>query len=149
MIALDDIDRSIIEELQVDGRLPFAKLAPRVGLSQAATRQRVNRLIGAGAMQVVAVTDPSILGFDFEAMVMVTVDGDVTVVADSVAELEEIVYVVITAGRFDILIEVVCRDADHLLTLLNERIRPIPGVRTTEILSYLRLAKQSYSWGAR
>lgn len=149
MIELDAIDRAIISELQIDGRLPYAQLAPKVGLSQAATRQRVQRLIESGAMQVVAVTDPATLGFDYDAMVMMNVDGDVNTIADALSQLDEVVYVVITAGRHDILFEVVCRDADHLLELMNDRIRPIEGVRSTEILGYLRITKESYSWGAR
>jgi Lrp/AsnC family transcriptional regulator for asnA, asnC and gidA len=149
VIELDTIDRAIIAELQLDGRLPYAQLAPRVGLSQAATRQRVNLLIESGAMQVVAVTDPTMLGFGYDAMVMMNVDGDVNAVADSLSAVDEVVYVVITAGRHDILFEVVCRDADHMLELMNDRIRVIDGVSNTEVLGYLRLAKQSYSWGAR
>lgn len=146
---MDTIDHAIIGELQLDGRMPFAQLAPRVGLSQAATRHRVNRLIESGAMQVVAVTDPATVGFDYEAMVMVNVDGDVNAVAATLSALQEVIYVVITAGRYDILFEIVCKDGEHLLSLINDEIRPIEGVRSTEVLSYLRLAKQSYSWGAR
>jgi Lrp/AsnC family transcriptional regulator for asnA, asnC and gidA len=148
-VSLDDVDRSIIEELQVDGRMPYTELSKRVGLSQAATRQRVNRLIDRGAMQVVAVTDPATLGFDYPAMVGVAVDGDVIAVADALSAIEEVSYLVIAAGRFDILAEIVCADADHLLRFVNDEIRALRGVRDVELFNYLRLVKQTYTWGAR
>ena len=147
--GLDDVDRGIIEELQVDGRMPYTELSKRVGLSQAATRQRVNRLIDRGAMQVVAVTDPATLGFDYPAMVGIAVDGDVVAVADALSSIEEVSYLVIAAGRFDILAEIVCTDADHLLRFVNDRIRALDGVRDVELFNYLRLVKQTYTWGAR
>ena len=147
--GLDDVDRGIIEELQVDGRMPYTELSKRVGLSQAATRQRVNRLIDRGAMQVVAVTDPATLGFDYPAMVGIAVDGDVVAVADALSSIEEVSYLVIAAGRFDILAEIVCTDADHLLRFVNDRIRALGGVRDVELFNYLRLVKQTYTWGAR
>ena len=147
--GLDDVDRGIIEELQVDGRMPYTELSKRVGLSQAATRQRVNRLIERGAMQVVAVTDPATLGFDYPAMVGIAVDGDVVAVADALSSIEEVSYLVIAAGRFDILAEIVCTDADHLLRFVNDRIRALSGVRDVELFNYLRLVKQTYTWGAR
>jgi Lrp/AsnC family transcriptional regulator for asnA, asnC and gidA len=112
-------------------------------------RQRVQRLIESGVMQVVAVTDPAMLGFDVQAMVAVTVSGDVRAVADAVQDLDEVEYVVITAGRFDLLIEVVCSDTEHLLEVVNDRIRAIPTVSATEVFTYMSLVKQTYSWGVR
>jgi len=120
-----------------------------VGLSQAAVRQRVQRLIESGVMQVVAVTDPATLGFAVQAMVAVSVSGDVRAVAAVVEELEEVEYVVITAGRFDLLVEVVCTDTHHLLDVVNDRIRAIPSVSATEVFTYMSLVKQTYSWGVR
>jgi Lrp/AsnC family transcriptional regulator for asnA, asnC and gidA len=143
------VAKRIIEELQRDGRKSYAALAKIVGLSEAAVRQRVQRLIDAGVMQVVAVTDPMQVGFARQAMVGVRVDGDLVAVADQLAEIDEVDYVVITAGSFDILLEVVCEDDDHLLRLLSERIRGLPGVRDTETFVYLKLTKQIYSWGTR
>ena len=125
VFPLDDVDRAIISELQVDGRMSYAELGPRVGLSQAAARQRVNRLTERGVMQIVAVTDPLSLGLSTQAMVGITVVGDVRVVAAAVAELVEAEYVLITAGRFDVLAEVLCEDNAALLALVNDRIRPI------------------------
>lgn len=148
-IPFDDIDKAIIRELQIDGRIPYAKLGPLVGLSQAAVRQRVQRLTDSGAVQIVAVTDPIAVGFSLEALIAVTVDGDLRAVADALAEIEHATYVIITTGRFDIMCEVVCEDTDELLTLVNEVIRRIPGVTHAETFTYMHLTKQSYSWGTR
>jgi Lrp/AsnC family transcriptional regulator for asnA, asnC and gidA len=145
----DDIGRRIIEELQRDGRRSYAALAKTVGLSEAAVRQRVQRLIESGVMQVVAVTDPLQVGFARQAMIGLKVSGDIVAVADQLAAIDEVDYVVVTAGSFDILLEVVCEDDEHLLRLLTERIRGLPGVRETETFVYLKLAKQTYSWGTR
>ncbi|HKE72167.1 MAG TPA: Lrp/AsnC family transcriptional regulator [Acidimicrobiales bacterium] len=146
-VAIDEIDKAIVRELQLDGRLPYAKLGPRVGLSQAAVRQRVQRLIENGVMQVVAVTDPLTLGFGLQAMVGVEVDGDLRAAAAKLAKVDEVAYVVVTTGRFDLLVEVVCRDNEELLTIVNDVIRALPGVRTAETFTYLHLEKQTYSWG--
>ncbi|MBM3671481.1 MAG: Lrp/AsnC family transcriptional regulator [Actinobacteria bacterium] len=148
-IVLDDIDKSLIGLLQQDGRLPYTRLAAEVGLSEAAVRQRVQRLIESGATQIVAVTDPMMLGFRRMAMVGVRVEGDVRSIADTVASIPEVDYVVIVGGSFDLLLEVVCEDDDHLLSLLDDKIRSVPGVRTTETFTYLRLCKQTYAWGTR
>ncbi len=144
---LDDIDKAIIRALQDDGRIPYAQLSPIVGLSEAATRQRVNRLIERGVMSVVAVTDPARLGLPFQAMLGVNVHGDVKVVADELAAMLDVRYTVIVTGRYDILAEVVCIDAERLLDLVNDRIRPIEGVSSVETMTYLRLVSQSYDWG--
>jgi Lrp/AsnC family transcriptional regulator, regulator for asnA, asnC and gidA len=148
-IVLDDVAKHIIEELQHDGRRSYAALAKSVGLSEAAVRQRVQRLLDSGAMQVVAVTDPKTVGFKRQAMIGVRADGDIRQIADRLSELHELEYVVICAGTFDLLIELVCEDDEHLLQLLNERVRTIPGVRSTETFVYLRLIKQTYAWGTR
>jgi Lrp/AsnC family transcriptional regulator for asnA, asnC and gidA len=146
---LDDISKQIISALQVDGRLSYAALAKLVQLSEAAVRQRVQRLLDAGVMQIVAVTDPSQVGFSRHAMIGVRTDGDVRVVARHLAELPDLDYVVVTAGSFDILAEVVCEDDERLFDILNESIRTIPGVTGTETFIYLKLIKQTYAWGAR
>ena len=146
-LDLDDVDKAIIRALQEDGRAPYSKLGPAVGLSQAAVRQRVQRLVESGAMQVVAVTDPAMLGLGLQAMVGIKVHGDVKAVAAAIAEVPDCEYVVITAGRFDLLVEVVAADTATLLDLLNDRIRTIPGVSDTEVFTYLSLVKQTYAWG--
>jgi Lrp/AsnC family transcriptional regulator for asnA, asnC and gidA len=148
-ILLDEVNKKIVEQLQADGRRSYAAIAGAVGLSEAAVRQRVQRLLEAGVMQIVAVTDPLQVGFARQAMIGVNADGDLRDIADKLAALPEVDYVVITAGSFDILLEVVCEDDEHLLALLNDAIRSVPGVRDTETFVYLRLAKQTYTWGTR
>ncbi|HEY7225743.1 MAG TPA: Lrp/AsnC family transcriptional regulator [Micromonosporaceae bacterium] len=146
---LDDVNKQIIELLQRDGRMPYAAMAKIVGLSEAAVRQRVQRLLDHGVMQIVAVTDPLTIGFARQAMIGVEVEGDTRPVAKALAEIPAVDYVVLCAGRYDILAELVCTDDEHLLTLLNEQIRSIPGVIGTETFLYLKLAKQTYAWGTR
>jgi Lrp/AsnC family transcriptional regulator for asnA, asnC and gidA len=147
--ALDDVSKAIIEQLQADGRRPYAAIGKAVGLSEAAVRQRVQRLLDGGVMQIVAVTDPLQVGFPRQAMIGIRCEGDVEAVADKVSEMPEVAYVVITAGGFDLLVEVVCEDDDHLLDLVSKRIRAVPSVRTTESFVYLKLVKQLYNWGTR
>ena len=146
---LDDVAKAIIEQLQHDGRQSYASIGKQVGLSEAAVRQRVQKLVDTGVMQIVAVTDPMQLGFARQAMIGVNVTGAFEPVADALAELDEVDYVVVTAGRYDLLAEIVCESDDHLLELISTRIRSIPGVAATETFMYLGLRKQSYSWGVR
>jgi Lrp/AsnC family transcriptional regulator for asnA, asnC and gidA len=147
-VVLDDISKQIIEQLQVDGRQSYAAIGKAVGLSEAAVRQRVQRLQETGVMQIVAVTDPLTLGFRRQAMIGLKCDGDLEKVADDLAAMREIDYVVITAGSWDLLLEVVCEDDDHLLEILSQ-VRGVPSVTSTETLVYLKLRKQTYTWGTR
>ena len=147
-VVPDDVSKRIIEQLQQDGRRSYAAIGKVVGLSEAAVRQRVQRLQDTGVMQIVAVTDPLTLGFRRQAMIAIKTDGDLEKVASQLADLEEIDYVVITAGSFDVLAEVVCEDDDHLLEILG-RVRGVPCVTSTETFVYLKLRKQTYSWGTR
>ena len=146
--ALDEIAKAIIEQLQADGRQSYAAIGKAVGLSEAAVRQRVQRLHEAGVMQIVAVTDPLTLGFRRQAMIGLRCEGDLAKVADELAAMDEIDYVVLTAGSFDLLLEVVCEDDDHLLEILS-RVRSVPSVTSTETFVYLKLRKQTYTWGTR
>ncbi len=148
-LVLDAANRAIIEALQRDGRQPYGAIAQAVGLSEAAVRRRVQRLRESGVMEIVAVTDPLQLGFTRQAMIGLNVEGDVRVVADKLAALPEVDYVVMCAGSFDLLAEIVCEDDDRLLHVLNDSVRSIPGVRATETFLYLKLAKQTYTWGTR
>jgi Lrp/AsnC family transcriptional regulator for asnA, asnC and gidA len=148
-LHLDDVSKAIIEQLQDDGRRSYAAIGKVVGLSEAAVRQRVQRLVDAGVMQVVAVTDPMQLGFARQAMVGIRATGPLEPIADALSALDEVDYVVITAGSFDLLVEAVCESDDHLLELLSNRIRTIPGGTGTETFMYLQLRKQTYSWGVR
>lgn len=148
-MVLDDVAKAIIEQLQQDGRRSYAAIGKEVGLSEAAVRQRVQRLIDGGVMEVVAVTDPLQLGFARQAMVGLEVSGPLEPVADALAAMDEVDYVVITAGTYDILAEVVCESDERLLELISEKIRRIDGVARTETFMYLKLRKQTYSWGVR
>ena len=144
----DDVSRAIIEQLQEDGRRPYASIGKAVGLSEAAVRQRVQKLVDAGVMQIVAVTDPLQTGFARQAMIAITATGDIETVADQLSGIDEVDYIVVTAGSFDLLAEVVVEDDEHLLRIVNGRIRTIPGVTRTETFVYLKLVKQTYNWGA-
>ncbi|CAB4738546.1 MAG: AsnC family transcriptional regulator [Actinobacteria bacterium] len=147
--SLDAIDRALLSLLQLDGRRPYTQLAKEVGLSEAAVRQRVQRLLDHKTMQIVAVTDPMQLGLNRQAMVLIKVDGNVRDVADQLEKIEEVDYLVVTAGSVDLLAEVVVSDDEALFSLLNDQIRQIPGVRSTETIMYLGLRKQTYQWGTR
>jgi Lrp/AsnC family transcriptional regulator for asnA, asnC and gidA len=145
--GVDPVDRRIVAALQRDGRRPFTAIARDLGISEAAVRQRVARLQAAGVMQVVAVADPMTLGFKTMAMVAISVDGRVRKqAAEAVRRLPEVSYLVLTAGSFDMLAEVVCEDNDHLLRLLSEDLARIDGVRQTQTFMYLRLLKEAYTW---
>ena len=146
---IDDVSKAIIEQLQSDGRRSYAEIGKAVGLSEAAVRQRVQKLTDAGVMQIVAVTDPMQLGFFRQAMIGVRVSGDTRIVADKLAAMPSVDYVVLTAGTFDILAEVVCENDNDLITMLNSEIRTLEGVLSTETFVYLKLHKQFYNWGTR
>ena len=148
-VTTDDVSRAIIEQLQADGRRSYAAIGQAVGLSEAAVRQRVQKLIDSGVMQIVAVTDPMQIGFARQAMVGISCTGDVEAIAAKLAGIPEVDYLVITAGSWDILAEVVVEDDDHLLRLINRSIRSIDGVDRTETFLYLKLTKQTYNWGAK
>ena len=147
--GVDDTSKAIISQLQQDGRRAYASIGKSIGLSEAAVRQRVQKLVDTGVMQIVAVTDPMQIGFARQAMVTIAASGDMETVAAALAQIDEVDYVVIVAGAWDILAEVVVEDDAHLLRLLNDRIRTIPGVVKTESFLYLKLVKQTYNWGAR
>ncbi len=146
---LDELSGAIIEQLQQDGRRAYARIGKAVGLSEAAVRQRVQRLIESGVMQIVAVTDPLQIGLHRQAMVGIRTEGDIQTIADALAELDEVDYIVITAGSYDLLVEVVCSDDEELLDVVGRQIRGLPGVLSTETFVYLKLRKQTYAWSAR
>jgi Lrp/AsnC family transcriptional regulator for asnA, asnC and gidA len=144
------LDKRIIEHLQQDGRRPFTQIAADLGVSEAAVRARTNRLVERGILQVVGVTDPLKLGFHLQAMIGIRCEAEKLLsVSDAVAAYPEVDYVVIAAGSYDLLIEVVCEDNESLLRFLTERLRTIDGVRDTETFVYLRMVKQTYQWGTR
>ena len=145
----DEVSKKIIEQLQEDGRRAYATIGKAVGLSEAAVRPRVQKLVDSGVMQIVAVTDPMQIGFARQAMIAISVSGAIENVADELSKIDEVDYIVITAGSFDLMAEVVVEDDAHLLDLVSSRIRSIPGVLRTETFLYLKLVKQTYNWGAR
>ena len=146
-VTLDPTGLAILRELQEDGRRSYTGIGAAVGLSEAAVRQRVKALLDTGALQIVAVADPLTLGFGVMASVGVTVDGDSRAVADALSAIDEVDYCVLTTGRFDVQLELVCRDNEHLLSVINDRIRTVDGVRDTETSMYLRVHKQTYTYG--
>jgi Lrp/AsnC family transcriptional regulator for asnA, asnC and gidA len=145
--VIDDVDRAIIEQLQLDGRTPYTRLGSIVGLSEAAARQRVQRLIDADIVQVVAVTNPLSLGYRRMAMIGVRTEGPTDSIAATLQAMDDIDYLVVTAGSFDLMCEVVVSDDSALLELTN-RIRQVAGVTSTETFIYLSLVKQTFTWGA-
>jgi Lrp/AsnC family transcriptional regulator for asnA, asnC and gidA len=147
--TLDDASKAIIEQLQQDGRRPYATIGKAVGLSEAAVRQRVQKLHDTGVMQIVAVTDPAQVGFTRSAMIGITVEGDVDEIALKIGALPEVAYMVVVAGKYDILAECVTEDDEHLLYVVNRQIRTLAGVTATETFMYLKLHKQTYTWGTR
>ena len=147
---LDDLDKAIIKALQLDGRRPYAQIGRELKVPEATVRQRAERLISRGVVQVVGVTDPLAMGFGQPAFIGLHVDaGRLDEVADAVASLDEVTYVVVTAGRFDMICEVVCEDNEHLLRVLADKLARIPGIRSTETMVELRFVKESYRWGTR
>ena len=146
-LVLDEVGKAILRELQEDGRRSYTAIAASVGLSEAAVRQRVKAMLDSGSVQIVAVTDPLTLGFGVMATVGVTVVGDSRAVAEALSEISEVDYCVLTSGRYDLQLELVCRDNEHLLSVINDRIRPTPGVYETETSICLRVHKQTYNYG--
>jgi len=144
---LDDVSKHIIELLQRDGRRSYADIGKSVGLSEAAVRQRVQKLTDQGVLQIVAVTDPLKLGFHRQAMVGIRTTGDPFEVVEKLEKIDAIDYLVLTTGRFDILAEVVTRDDEEMTELLLKKIRAVDGVSSTETFTYLELRKQHYDWG--
>jgi Lrp/AsnC family transcriptional regulator for asnA, asnC and gidA len=148
--VLDDLDKSIIQCLQLDGRRPYAQIGRQLKVPEATVRQRAERLISRGVVQIVGVTDPLAMGFQQPALIGLKVEaGRLERIAEQIAALDEVTYLVVTAGRFDLVCEVVCEDNDHLLRVLTDRFAEIEGIRSTETLVELRFVKESYQWGAR
>jgi len=148
--VLDDLDKSIIKCLQQDGRRPYAQIGRQLKVPEATVRQRAERLISRGIVQVVGITDPLAMGFQQPALIGLKVEaGKLEKIAEQIAALDEVTYLVVTAGRFDLVCEVVCEDNDHLLRVLTDRLAEIDGIRSTETLVELRFVKESYQWGTR
>jgi Lrp/AsnC family transcriptional regulator, regulator for asnA, asnC and gidA len=145
--SLDELDGRLIAALQENGRAKFRALAGELGVSEATIRNRYGRLVESGVLQVTAVTNPLGMGYDAMAMLGITVEGPPERFADALATWQEAIYVVIVAGRFDVLVEFVSSDRRDLLELIT-RVRTLEGVVTTETFVYLDLAKQLFDFGA-
>ena len=143
--SLDDVDRYLIEALRKDGREPFAQISQRLGVSPGMIRQRYSRLVDQGYLKVVAITNPIQHGLKTMAMIGIRTDGtSMLQVADRISKLEEVIYLVVASGRFDILAEVFCRDHEHLLRFITEKLYAIEGVRETETFMHLKIVKEIY-----
>ncbi len=147
-IRLDEIDRAIIAALKRDGRTPFAQIGRALNVSPGMVRQRVHRLIEEGILQIVAVTNPLLMGYHTVALIGVKVDGRrLREIAQRIAQFEEVIYLVLTTGGYDLLVEVVCYNNAHLLEFLTERLHTVEGVKDSETFIYLDIVKEVYNWG--
>jgi len=144
---IDALDQGIIEALQQNGREPFRRIAGRLGVSEATVRARYTRLAADDILQVVAVTNPLGLGFE-QALVGVKSTTAPQPIADEIASWPEADYVVVTAGQYDLLVELVAADRRDLLEVTN-RMRALDGVASTETFLYMQMVKQLYDWGIR
>ncbi len=143
--ALDETDLRIIEALRRDGRVAFAQIAEQLNVSPGMIRLRYNRLVEQGFLKVVAITNPLRMGYRTMAMIGIRVDGSkLLVVAEKIARLEEVIYLIISSGRFDIFAEVVCRDHEDLLRFITEKLSTVDGVRESESFMHLKIFKEVY-----
>lgn len=145
---LDETDQLIISCLQYDGRMSFTSIADELGLSEGAVRRRVNKLIETGKLQIVGVVEPQEMGWDEAGMIGISVQPNlISQVAEAIADLPEVVYLFQAAGEFDLFAEVYCRDRQHFVTFLNDKLQKIPGVERTRSFLILKMHKLSYRWG--
>jgi Lrp/AsnC family transcriptional regulator for asnA, asnC and gidA len=141
----DEIDLRIIEALQKDGRVAFAQIAEQLNVSPGMIRLRYNRLIEEGYLKVVAITNPLRMGFKTMAMIGIRADGSKLLeVAEKISKLDEVIYLVISSGRFDLFAEVVCRDHEDLLRFITEKLSTIDGLRESESFMHLKIVKEVY-----
>ena len=145
---LDEIDREIISFLQYDGRMPYTKIAEELGIAEGTVRRRVHQLFKNGILQIVAIVEPHIMGWDEAAMIGISVKANlISSVADEIAKLPEIAYLFQAAGEFDLIAEVFCKDRAHFISFLNDKLQQIPGVERTQSFMILKMHKLSYRWG--
>ena len=146
---LDDTDRAIVGHLQYDGRMPFTEIAADLGLSEGAVRRRVKRMTDAGALQIVGIVEPQLLEWNSAGMIGVTVQaGQLQAAAEEIAQFPEVTYLFMASGGFDLFVEAYCRDRDHFVTFLSDKLQRVPGVERTETFMILKFYKLSYQWGA-
>lgn len=146
-VQIDEIDQQIIKILNQDGRASFAQIAQTLGVSPGMIRQRYNRLVEEGAVQVVAITNPMLMGFTIMAQIGVKVNVNrFQEIADRIASFDEVIYLVMITGSYDLFVEVVCRDRTHLLDFLTNKLHSVEGVKEAETFVYLRIIKEVYTW---
>ena len=144
----DEIDRAIIRLLQIDGRKPFTEIAAEIGVSEGTIRQRMKRLVSDQMLQVVGIADPKYLGWDAAGMVGVTVrSGLIDDVAAQIASFPEVSYLFMASGEFDLFVEVFCKDREHFVSFLSQKLQQVPGVQRTQTFTILKMYKLSYRWG--
>ena len=148
MLMLDETDRAIISFLQYDGRMPYTKIAAELGLTEGGIRRRVKKMTDEGVLQIVGIVKPHDIGLDEASMIGVTVEGrPIDEVAEEMANFSEITYLFQAAGEFDLFVEVYCKDREHFVNFLNNKLQRVPGVRSTQSFLILKMYKLSYRWG--
>ncbi|MBM4466879.1 MAG: Lrp/AsnC family transcriptional regulator [Chloroflexi bacterium] len=148
MAHLDETDRAIIAQLQYNGRMSFTDIADQLGISEGTVRRRVRQLMDDRVLQIVAIVEPQLLGWNAAAMIGVTIQaGQVDAVAQQIAQFPEVSYLFMASGEFDLFVEVFCRDREHLVSFLNQKLQQIPGVQRTQTFMILKMYKLSYRWG--
>ncbi|HMU92351.1 MAG TPA: Lrp/AsnC family transcriptional regulator [Anaerolineales bacterium] len=142
---LDNIDQYIIDAMRKDGREAFAQIAEKLNVSPGMIRQRYNRLVELGYLKVVAVTNPLMMGIRTMALIGIHTDGHKMLqVAEEISKIDEVVYLVVVSGRYDIVCEVFCRDHEDLLKFLTEKLAQVDGIRETESFIHLKIMKEIY-----
>jgi Lrp/AsnC family transcriptional regulator for asnA, asnC and gidA len=142
---MDSLDLKIIEFLQQDGRMPYTEIAQELEVSDGTIRNRVTRLIENGTLHIVGMTNPAKLGFDTPAFIGVSIQGaDIESVAETISNFEEVSYLIMVSGEFDLILEVLCKDRDHLANFLNQKLRKVNGVAVTQSFIILQTFKMAY-----
>lgn len=148
MSHLDETDRAIIAQLQYDGRMSFTDIATELGISEGTVRRRVKNLTESGVLQIVAIMEPQLLGWNAAGMIGVTVQaGQIEAVANQIAQFPEVSYLFMASGEFDLFVEVFCKDREHFVSFLNQKLHQVAGVQRTQTFMILKMYKLSYRWG--
>jgi Lrp/AsnC family transcriptional regulator for asnA, asnC and gidA len=147
---MDKLDLAILSILQINGRRPFTDIAQKLGVSEGTIRNRVNRLIDNQTLQIVGLVNPNSLGFNAPAIIGVLInEGDIEKIASEIARFPEVSYLIMVSGEFDLIVEVLCRDRDHLADFLNHNLRQVAGVGKTQTFMALKTFKMSYGASPR
>jgi len=148
MRTLDETDRAIVNYLQYDGRMPFTEIATELGLSEGAVRRRVKQMVDTGVLQIVGIVEPQFLEWNAAGMIGVNVQsGQIEEAAQRIAQFPEVTYLFMASGGFDLFVEAYCRDRQHFVSFLSDKLQKVPGVERTETFMILKMYKLSYRWG--